>query len=255
MPERCVVLLHGQPGTGSDWSAVAARLSADVRSLALDRPGYGSSPLAPGGFRANARAVLDEIDAQDIEEAVLVGHSYGGGVALATAQLAPQRIRGLVLVSSIGPGCLNGWDRLLAAPVVGPACALVAWWLTPWLGGRWLAGAERLRHPPSDNQRIYLDSWSEARHRHESLWRTFLVEQRALVHDLDTLIQGLPTIWTPTLVLGGQADIMIPIETARTLSCLLPSARLVEIPNVGHQLPGLAPQVVADAIEEVFRTP
>jgi hypothetical protein len=39
----------------------------------------------------------------------------------------------LVLLASVGPGCVNGCDKLLAAPGAGPLCALAAWRLTPWL--------------------------------------------------------------------------------------------------------------------------
>ena len=87
--------------------------------LAGDRPGYGSNKAGPGDFSANARFVLSELDAAEVAETVLVGHSYGGGVALTVAAMAPERVRALVLVSSVGPDCLNGWDTLLAAPVVG----------------------------------------------------------------------------------------------------------------------------------------
>src|SRR6202035_5627693 len=109
----------------------AGRLPAPLHAVAVDRPGYGSSPLAACGFAANTRAVLDDLDSRGIQRAVLVGHSYGGGVALRTASLAPHRVEAVVLLASVGPGCANGWDRLLAAPGAGPLCALGAWGLTP----------------------------------------------------------------------------------------------------------------------------
>jgi pimeloyl-ACP methyl ester carboxylesterase len=50
------VLLHGQRGSPAEWLLLAGRLPAEFHALATDRPGYGSSPLAAGGFAANARA-------------------------------------------------------------------------------------------------------------------------------------------------------------------------------------------------------
>src|SRR5580658_9140864 len=135
-----LVLLHGQPGSPADWQLVIARLPAHLHAVAPDRLGYGSSRLAAGGFAANACAVLDDLDARGIGRVVLVGHSYGGGVALAAASLAPGRVEAVVLLASVGPGCVNGWDKLLAAPVAGRLCALVAWRLTPWIARAWLAG-------------------------------------------------------------------------------------------------------------------
>ena len=137
-----LVLLHGQPGSAADWQQVTGRLPAQLHAVAADRPGYGSSPIAAGGFAANARAVLDDLDSRGIQRVVLVGHSYGGGVALSAASCAPHRVEAIVLLASVGPGCVNAWDKLLAAPGAGPLCALVAWRLTPWIA-RGLAPASK----------------------------------------------------------------------------------------------------------------
>jgi pimeloyl-ACP methyl ester carboxylesterase len=107
-----LVLLHGQPGSPADWQLVAGRLPAALHAAAGDRPGYGSSRLRAGGFAVNARAVLDDMDSHGIARAVLVGHSFGGGVALSAASLAPGRVAAVVLLASVGPGCITGWDRL-----------------------------------------------------------------------------------------------------------------------------------------------
>ena len=144
-----LVLLHGQPGSPADWQQVAARLPARLHAVALDRPGYGSSRLPAGGFAVNARAVLDDLDSRDIKRAVLVGHSYGGGVALSAASMAPSRVEAVILLASVGPGCVNGWDRLLAAPGAGQLCALVAWRLTPWIARARLAWLGRRMPSPT----------------------------------------------------------------------------------------------------------
>ena len=174
-----VLLLHGQPGAGSDWDAVVRALPAHLRSLALDRPGYRGSPHPPGTLSDNARWLLAELDRAGLEETILVGHSYGGGVALTAAALAPDRIRGLVLVASVGPGCLDGWDTLLAAPVAGPICAVVAWWLTPWFARKRLARIQRIGdHPMEMDQHVSWEIWGGARHEHGAMWRTFLTAAR-----------------------------------------------------------------------------
>ena len=109
-----LVFLHGQPGAGSDWHEVTGAL-APRRHTTWDRPGYRDNPLPPGTFAQNASWLIGQLDDAGIEQAVLVGHSYGGGVALAAAALAPERVRALVLVASVGPGCLDGWDALLSS--------------------------------------------------------------------------------------------------------------------------------------------
>jgi 3-oxoadipate enol-lactonase len=244
-----LVLLHGQPGSAADWLEVAGRLPAPLHAVAVDRPGYGSSPLAACGFAANARAVLDELDSRGIQRAVLVGHSYGGGVALSAASLAPHRVEAVVLLASIGPGCLNGWDRLLAAPVAGPLCALVAWRLTPWIARARLARIGR-RHgrPPGPGEHVNWQIWAHSRRERGPLWRSFLAEQRVLLRELDELVSTVPSVRAPVLLLADPADTMVPVATARKLAQALPDAGLQLVEGAGHHLPRRAPDAVADAI-------
>jgi pimeloyl-ACP methyl ester carboxylesterase len=241
-----LVLLHGQPGSPGDWQQVTARLPAQLHAIAPDRPGYGSSRLPAGGFAANARAVLDDLDSRGINRAVLVGHSYGGGVALAAASLAPGRVEAVVLLASVGPGCVNGWDRLLAAPGAGQLCALVAWRLTPWIARVRLARISRRRGRPLHPDEYV--NWQVWGHAHGLLWRTFLTEQRALLRELGELEHAVSSIQAPVLLLADPQDTLVPVGTACTLARALPDARLQLVQGPGHHLPRRAPDAVADAI-------
>ena len=244
-----LVLLHGQPGSPADWHQVVERLPARLHAVGTDRPGYGSSQLPVGGFAANARAVIDDLDARGIGRAVLVGHSFGGGVAVTAASLAPQRVEAVVLLASVGPGCANAWDRLLAAPAAGPLCALVAWKLTPWLARARLAAARRLAGRSLRlDEHVNWQVWGRKDAAHGALWRTFLAEQRALLRELDELECALPTVEVPVLVLADPQDTVVPVETACRLAWLLPDARLQLINGAGHHLPRRASVAVADAI-------
>jgi pimeloyl-ACP methyl ester carboxylesterase len=249
--EREVVLLHGQPGSGADWRQVADRLPRELRVLAPDRPGYGTSRQRAGGFAFNARAVVAELDARGIERAVLVGHSYGGGVALAAARLAPGRVEALVLLASVGPGCLTGWDRLLAAPVTGEVCAVAAWWLTPWLARARLAAIAALRRRPvAADEHVNWHIWGHARHDHGPLWRSFLTEQRALVGELAGLTASLAEVVQPVLLVADPRDTLIPVSTTHQLAAVLPDARVQLLDQIGHHLPRRgAPQIAAAIVE------
>lgn len=249
------MFLHGQPGSGSDWQLVVDRLPPDTSAVMLDRPGYGSNRQAAGDFQANAEALLAELDDRHIDQSILVGHSYGGGIALAAAQLAPHRVAALVLVASVGPGCINGWDRLLAAPVAGPLCALAAWSLTPRFARVGLSRVERLRGRPLEpHEHVNWYVWGHSGHEHGPLWRTFLTEQRALVHDLADLVAGLGELTMPTLVLADPADSLVPIRTAHALCAALPDARLELVTGAGHHLPRRVPGAVADAMTRFLQT-
>ena len=244
-----LVLLHGQPGSPADWQLVAGRMPASLHAVASDRPGYGASLLPAGGFAANARAVLDDLDSRGITRAVLVGHSYGGGVALSAASMAPGRVEAVVLLASVGPGCLTVWDRLLAAPGAGPLCAQAAWRLTPWIARARLAAIARRRgRPLRPDEHVNWQVWGHAAQGYSPLWRTFLTEQRALLRELDELEHAIASVQAPVLVLADPEDTVVPFRTARRLTRALPDARLVLVEGAGHHLPRRAHAVVADAI-------
>jgi pimeloyl-ACP methyl ester carboxylesterase/uncharacterized membrane protein YbhN (UPF0104 family) len=246
---RELVLLHGQPGSPADWQLVTRRLPAQLHAVAADRPGYASSRLPAGGFAANARAVLDDLDSRGITRVVLVGHSYGGGVALSAASLAPGRVAAVVLLASVGPGCVTGWDRLLAAPGAGQLCALVAWRLTPWMARAWLAGIARRRgRPLRPDEHANWQVWGGADRGYRPQWRTFLTEQRALLRELGQLEHAIASVRAPVLVLADPKDSVVPFVTARRLVRALPDAHLQLVEGAGHHLPRRAPEAVADAI-------
>ncbi len=90
--------------------------------------------------------MLDDLDARGVQSAVLVGHSWGGGVALRAASLAPDRVRAVVLLAGVGPGCVTSLDWLLAAPGIGALSSLLAFRWTPWIARArlaWLRAAAR----------------------------------------------------------------------------------------------------------------
>ena len=221
------------------------RWTGQGRVVALDRPGYGTSPQSAGGFGFNARAVLAELDARGIERAVLVGHSYGGGVALSVAQLAPERVEALVLLASVGPGCL------LAAPVAGEVSALAAWWLTPWLARARLAAIARVRRRPiAANEHVNWHIWGNAHHDHGPLWRSFLTEQRALVRELGDLTASLPGVAQPVLLIADPHDTLVPVRTTRQLAVVLPDAHVQLVNQIGHHLPRRgAPEIAAAIVQ------
>jgi pimeloyl-ACP methyl ester carboxylesterase len=243
------VLLHGQPGLGDEWRQVLAKLPEQIKAVAPDRPGYGSSRLAGDGLDVNTAAVLAELDARGIERAVVAGHSYGGGVAMNVAARAPERVEALILLASVGPDCLNGWDRLLAAPVAGPLCSLFAWKLTPWLArARLRKQIAMMGADAAARQHVSTYVWGFTRWDHGPLWRTFLAEQRALVREAGQFAALARQVQVPTLVMADQTDPMVPFSTALALSQALPDARLHSAEGAGHHLPLRAPAEVASAI-------
>ncbi len=244
-----LVLLHGQPGSPADWDQVIERLPPQLRAVAADRPGYGSNPLPAGGLAANAHALISDLNARRIDRAVLVGHSYGGGIALSAAKIAPDRVEAVVLLASVGPGCINIWDRVLAAPVIGPMCAFIAWKLTPWIARVRLAAARKsATRSLRPDEHVNWQVWGHGDNERGTLWRTFVIEQRSLLREATELERGLPSITVPVLVIADPRDAIVGAQTAHRLAKALPDASLRLVRGAGHHLPRRAPSAVTSAI-------
>lgn len=96
-----VVLLHGLFDCGLGWKGVAA--STPRPCVAIDLPGFGESAMPESSqLGSYARDILDVLDAVGVGSFSLVGHSFGGGVAAALAELAPERTLNLTLMAPSG---------------------------------------------------------------------------------------------------------------------------------------------------------
>jgi pimeloyl-ACP methyl ester carboxylesterase len=102
---RPVVAVHGLPASRRDFRWLDAAFAGRVRLVRPDLPGFGASPAGEHEYLASAdvsRAVVELCDALDLHDVVVLGHSFGGGIAVDVAA-ATARVSGLALVSSCGP--------------------------------------------------------------------------------------------------------------------------------------------------------
>ena len=101
-----VLLIHGFGGDLDNWLFNLDALAAESTVVAFDLPGHGPAPtpIPDPSVPGLADAVVDFMDAAEVEAAHLVGHSLGGALALAVAASAPGRVRSVTLVCPAGLG-------------------------------------------------------------------------------------------------------------------------------------------------------
>jgi len=249
-----VLLVHGQPGLGSDWAAVTERLP-DHRVLVVDRPGYGRSGDAPVSMDENALMLGELLEQRAAAPATVVGHSYGGGVAILLAARRPDLVGGLVLVGSTGRADgLNGFDRVLAAPVVGDAVSAAGLFalghLLPRLrtaaGTRPQRGFEWLRASLPDASYEKVSAPVGRR-----VWRSFVAEQRWLLREIGDVEAALPAVEAPTVVVSGAWDLVVAPSVSAAIAAAIPGSQLVSVARTGHFVPRDAPEVVVSAVRSV----
>ncbi|MHB8689797.1 MAG: alpha/beta fold hydrolase [Solirubrobacteraceae bacterium] len=248
-----VLLLHGQPGSAADWTAVTAVLHGASRPLAIDRPGWGASGTPAGDLAANAAAALAALDEAGVEGASIVGHSFGATVAAWLAAHHPQRVKSLVLVApAANEAALLAIDRWLALPIAGyltstPLFAGVGATLAAMPARRLIGGWTGLEDE-------LLSEFGRAL-RKPSVWSAFAHEQQVLVADLPALERRLGEITAPTTILIGEHDQVVPPNSARQLAKQIPGAHLVTIERAGHLLPFNRPALLAELISRAAEPP
>jgi pimeloyl-ACP methyl ester carboxylesterase len=234
---------------------VAPLLSDDFQVIVPDRLGYGRTGGQAGGFQANALALVHLLDRLNVERATVVGYSWGGGVALALAELHPDRVAGLVLAASVGPDERFGWDdRMLAAPMAGEAIAA----LTLGAAGRvlssaWVRSIAERRLGPRALEGLDVLNGMTSGPPGTTVWRSFVVEQRAMLRELEGLGPGLTCVRTPTVVLNGSDDHVVPPEVGDRLAASIPDATHTVVAGGHHLLPHFHPDAIAAAVREAAR--
>ncbi len=129
-----VLMIHGASANAREFNvSLAPHLNGDFRLLMPDRPGHGYSERFSGAEQLGAQAgqmagVLDTLAPG--QKAVVVGHSFGGAVALRLALDRPELVSGLVLLAPVthdwGSGGTAWYNRLAAQPVIGPVFSQIA---------------------------------------------------------------------------------------------------------------------------------
>jgi pimeloyl-ACP methyl ester carboxylesterase len=241
-----IVLLHCSAGAGSAWMPVIDRLGPGFRALAPDLLGYGRSApwrrgvtLQPDSELAVVEALVDAIG----RPVHLVGHSYGGTVAINAARRFAQQAASLTLIEPVAFHLLRradepeGWreiarlaERHLTLVGAGRDAEAAEAFTTYWMGrSAWQQVPEAAREGIVRTMPKVAAEWQ----------LMFAVED-----DLETVAQ----IDAPTLLICGGRTRAPARRVVEVLRSALPHARHLEIADAGHMSPVTHPAAVADAI-------
>jgi pimeloyl-ACP methyl ester carboxylesterase len=226
----------------------------DHRLLIVDRPGYGHSGTETLSIEGNADLLADVVVERVGAPVTVVGHSYGGGIAIELAARRPELVTGLVLVGSIGHAdSLNMLDRALAVPVMGEALSAAGLFTL----GRVLPRVRLLVKQPQAAFQWLRASLPDERYdqvtsdRGRQVWRSFVAEQRALVREIGAVETALGSVRVPTVVISGTWDLVVPPSVSACIAASIPGSELVSVARTGHFVPRDAPDVVASGVRRV----
>lgn len=217
--ENVLIALHGSPGSKDDF-ALLGNLIQNHTVYALDMNGFGDSPLHVENYGINAQAQALEVFLQshNLSHVSLLGYSWGGGVAFEYAYTHPERVDKLILLS--GMGVQQG--ELTGNYYLEHARSLVSYPFVVYYPGAFILS----RSYSLDNPLHYLTSPELRR----GFVRSFIdTDQRPLYAQLQT-------ITTPTLVLSGDKDTIVPLWLGALHASLLPQGTHEVYQGSHHQL-------------------
>lgn len=224
-----IILVHGFGSSLHTWAGWAARLDEGYRVIRFDLPGAGLSPPDLTGDYTDERAIeiINALMADlDLDHAILVGNSLGGRIAWRFALAEPAKTRALILVSPDGFASAGfEYDK---APEVSFIWQLMRVFLPR------MVVRTNLEASYGDPAQLT----DEAVSRYYRLLRAPGARKALLERTRQTVLVDpeplLPQIKTPTLLVWGAKDRLIPIKNARDYLRLMPRASLTRLDDLGH---------------------
>ncbi|WP_424863686.1 alpha/beta fold hydrolase [Streptomyces sp. MMS24-I29] len=230
-----VLLLHGLDRSLADWAPLQAALP-DHRLIAIDVPGFGRSQPLPDcrldSLTGHVERVLDRLEV--LSTVHVVGNSLGGAIAMQLTAHAPERVASLALLNSAGFGREVTWAlRILDLPLIWRLL------LRPGEGNARLTERSLFHDPDfATPERI---AAAVALARREGAARTL----RQVARDLGSwrgvrsdwrarLLAEISALDTPTLVVWGTHDRILPARHLINAASALPRARTHLFPRTGH---------------------
>lgn len=251
-----VVLLHGANGSMRDWVAgPLGAIAARARTLVFDRPGLGHSTRPEGGedIFVQARMLAAGAAACGAARPVVVGHSFGGAVALAWALDMPDRIAGLVVLSTPShpwPGPLESEYRLMADPVTG----VVYSWMRRQVATQTMVEAQvRAIFAPDPMPADYLDAGGVGLALDAGRMHRNARDIAALRDTLRAMVPRYPGLRLPVEIIHGQADrIVWPDIHSVPLADAVPGSSLTLLPGTGHMPHHARPDALMAALGRIL---
>jgi pimeloyl-ACP methyl ester carboxylesterase len=248
-----VVCLHGFGASSYTWREIRDSLAASRTVYTLDLKGFGDSPKPRDGrytVHDQAALVIECIDHLQLTGLTLVGHSFGGGVALVTAlellRSRPGALASLVLLDAASyRQPIPAFIRVLQVPVIGP--------LLQHLAPARMQVRTVLRLAYFHDELIpdaSVEAYAaplRAQGGPEALRET---ARQIIPADIDAICARYPTIGVPTLIIWGAHDEIVPLEFGERLRRAIPHSKLVVVENAGHMPHEETPEPVRRAIEE-----
>ena len=256
-----LVLIHGASGNMRDFTYdMVDELATRYRVILFDRPGLGWTddlPQHAGAFNASAASPIEQAellqkaaDQLGVSNPVVLGHSFGGAVAIAWGLLRPQETSAMVLVSAVSetwPGAL-GWQYQLTGSTFGSAVVIPL--ITAFLPESFVnASVDGIFAPQKTPDGYASHLGAELTLRRPSM-RANAQQVNGLYPHMEKMVPQYDRLTMPIELIHGSADTIVPPDIhAQVMVTQVPDGTLTILPGIGHMPQHVERAAVLDAID------
>ncbi len=251
-----IVMLHGRDGTLHEYTmTIFDRLAGNYDAIAFDRPGYGYSQWGEKeDLTTEGQAYLlnQALQKLGLDNPLIIGHSYGGAVALQYLLDYPDQVKGAVLISGVayideveGGAILN----IPNIPLVGPVLTNT---LIP-IGGRFASGIYKQAFWPAEADEAYVNTMLALYSRPVHFTATAR-ELLFMYESVNAISPRYNEINVPVSIVFGTSDQLLDFEIdGVALDETLPNSSLVLIEDGGHKIHHTHQEIILEVIDQMHQ--
>ncbi len=233
-----LLILHGWGGSSDSWLKVQKLVAlAKYRVIVPDLPGFGKTrtPLRPWSVTDYSNFVLKLTEKLELQNFYLLGHSFGGRIAVKFASSYPEKIQSLILCDSAGIKPKLGFKSGFVFTLSRIGNAL----FTPKIFSRFKDGARNFFY-------LFIRKYDYAKA--QGVMKETIL--RVLEEDL---MKELPQIKNRTLVVWGRRDKLVPVKYAYDFFEQIENSKIIILPKIGHSPQLEVPERLAEIIISFLR--
>lgn len=231
-----LIILHGWGSCADNWQGIKYNLeSEELKVFVSDLPGFGKSspPKYAWSVDDYVEWLRDFCEKKGLSQIFLLGHSFGGRIAIKFAAKEPEKLKGLILASAAG-----------IKPKINPLLLSIA------KIGKTVFSLPVLKKLYPLIQKIF---YAKILRKTDYLKAQGIMKQTFLKIILEDSTPYLAQIKVPTLILWGRKDKMTPVKNAYLMKEKIPNSRLEVFENIGHSLRREAPELLVEEVKKFIQ--
>jgi len=232
-----ILVLHGWGGSSDSWREVLRILSGNYKVVVPDLPGFGKTPPPPRVWERKDYIdfILSFLESLRIDTFFLVGHSFGGSLAVMLSKRCPERIKKIIFLDASG-----------VKPKINPKTMIIFWMAR--IGNAVFSPKHLRRFKDAARNLFYIFLRNRDYVKAKGIMRETIKNVFA-----EDLLPELSDVKNQTLIVWGEIDRMVPLKYGRIFNEKIAGSVLKTLPKVGHSPHLEVPEELSRIISSFFK--